>query len=97
MIGRSEGKLSRVNRMFDNPLEALIPLSRFVGNGGSGAGFDPSLDNFSNRTFGAPAANPLFDAARDRITNIIFEAPGSPTTTVEAQRVYYRRNGVILS
>src|SRR5688572_1944534 len=89
--------LPGVNRAFDNPLEALIPLSRLVGNGGSGPGFDPSLDNFSNRTFGAPDRNALFDQAVGNITNVIFEAPGSPTTTVEASRVYYRRNGVILS
>lgn len=99
--------LPGANRMFDNPLEAVFPLlgvGRQLGGNRGGApvtGNDPfAAGNFLGVGASStvrPDGTSLFDQAIGNITNVIFEAPGSPTTTVEAQRVYYRRNGVILS
>lgn len=76
-------------------------LTRFIF--GTGANLEPR-DQFGSGNFLGVGAggfheprNALFDEAISGITNVIFEAPGSPTRNVEATRTYYRRNGVILS
>ncbi len=94
--------LPGVNRAFDNPIEALFPLlgiGRQLLPSGSGPSEQQVIDRNTAGFFGgAPiGGSPLFDQAIAGITNIIFEAPGSPTRNVEASRTYYRRNGVILS
>lgn len=94
--------LPGVNRAFSNPEEAVFPLlgvaRRLIPNG-SGPSMDEVIDRNTAGFFGgAPiGGSNLFDAAIGNITHVIFEAPGSPSRNVDASRVYYRRNGVILS
>jgi hypothetical protein len=58
---------------------------------------DPGVRVLGSRPIGAAGPTTLFDQVVSGITNVIFEAPGSPTRNVDASRTYYRRNGVILS
>lgn len=100
--------LETLNLLFSKELDDTIHRALFGSNPNGVSDFRmqqqvarENTTGFFGGAFGPidmeSAGGGLFASVRDRITNIIIEAPGAPSRNVEASRIYYRRNGVILS